>query len=55
MHHVATDNTDPFKTLYDGNYQRVRQLLTRIVGPHVSEDLTQAVFAKAAKALPGFL
>jgi RNA polymerase sigma-70 factor (ECF subfamily) len=54
MHHVPTDNTDPFKTLYDANHQRVRQLLTRIVGPHVSEDLTQAVFAKAAKALPGF-
>jgi RNA polymerase sigma-70 factor, ECF subfamily len=54
MHHVATDNTDPFKTLYEANCQRVRQLLTRVVGPHVSEDLTQVVFAKAAKALPGF-
>jgi RNA polymerase sigma-70 factor (ECF subfamily) len=54
MRHAGTDNTDAFKTLYEANYQRVRQLLTRIVGPHVSEDLTQTVFAKAAKALPGF-
>ena len=30
------------------------QLLTRIAGSHVSEDLAQTVFAKAAKALPGF-
>ena len=43
-----------FRTLYDANHQRVRGLLTRMVGPQEAEDLTQAVFAKAAKALPSF-
>ncbi len=52
MHREETD--DRFKKLYDGNYPRVLQLLTRIAGSHVSEDLAQIVFAKAAKALPTF-
>lgn len=51
---TSSDNTDPFKKLYEANYPRVRQLLTRIAGPDVSEDLAQVVFAKAAKALPSF-
>jgi RNA polymerase sigma-70 factor, ECF subfamily len=45
---------DPFRTLYDANHDRVRRLLARIVGPQEAEDLTQTVFAKAAKALPAF-
>jgi RNA polymerase sigma factor (sigma-70 family) len=45
---------DPFRMLYDANHQRVTRLLGRIVGPQDAEDLTQAVFAKAAKALPEF-
>ena len=45
---------DPFRTLYDANHQRVTRLLGRIVGPQDAEDLTQTVFAKAAKALPEF-
>jgi RNA polymerase sigma-70 factor (ECF subfamily) len=45
---------DSFRTLYDANHARVRGLLTRMVGPQEAEDLTQAVFAKAAKALPAF-
>ena len=45
---------DPFERLYNENYQRVCQLLTRIVGPQEAEDLAQIVFAKAARALPGF-
>jgi RNA polymerase sigma-70 factor (ECF subfamily) len=45
---------ESFRTLYDANHQRVRGLLTRMVGPQEAEDLTQAVFAKAAKALPAF-
>ncbi|MGC2318148.1 MAG: sigma-70 family RNA polymerase sigma factor [Bradyrhizobium sp.] len=40
--------------LYDANHQRVTRLLGRIVGPQDAEDLTQAVFAKAARALPEF-
>jgi RNA polymerase sigma-70 factor (ECF subfamily) len=48
------NETDPFRTLYDANHQRVRGLLARMVGPHEAEDLTQAVFAKVAKALPDF-
>jgi RNA polymerase sigma-70 factor (ECF subfamily) len=49
-----THGTDPFRTLYDANHERVRRMLARIVGPQDAEDLTQAVFAKAAKALPTF-
>jgi RNA polymerase sigma-70 factor (ECF subfamily) len=45
---------DPFRRLYDANYQRVRGLLARLAGPQEAEDLAQAVFAKAAKALPTF-
>ena len=45
---------DPFRRLYDANYQRVRGLLARMAGPQEAEDLAQAVFAKAAKALPTF-
>ena len=45
---------DLFRTLYDANHERVRRVLARIVGPQEAEDLTQTVFAKAAKALPRF-
>jgi RNA polymerase sigma-70 factor, ECF subfamily len=45
---------DPFRTLYDANHARVRRFLARIVGPQDCEDLSQIVFAKAAKALPSF-
>jgi len=45
---------DPFRTLYDANHARVRRFLARIVGPQDCEDLTQIVFAKAAKALTNF-
>ncbi len=45
---------DPFRMLYDANHERVRRFLVRLVGPQEAEDLTQTVFAKAAKALPGF-
>ena len=45
---------DPFRTLYDANHERVRRLLARVVGPQESEDLTQMVFARAAKGLSSF-
>src|SRR5437660_8509774 len=45
---------DAFRILDDANHERVRRILARIVGPQDAEDLAQAVFAKAAKALPGF-
>lgn len=47
-------DTDSFRTLYDANQRRIRGLLARIVGSQEAEDLAQAVFAKAAKALPTF-
>jgi RNA polymerase sigma-70 factor (ECF subfamily) len=50
MKHTA----DPFRTLYEANHGRVRRLLARVVGPQEAEDLTQIVFAKAAKALSTF-
>jgi RNA polymerase sigma-70 factor (ECF subfamily) len=49
-----TNVREPFKRVYDANYRRVLQLLTRMVGPDEAEDLTQTVFAKAAQALPNF-
>jgi RNA polymerase sigma-70 factor (ECF subfamily) len=45
---------DPFRALYDANHNRVRRLLARLVGSQEAEDITQAVFAKAAQALPSF-
>ena len=54
MDQAATESTGSFEELYQANYPRVRQLLTRIVGAQASEDLAQTVFAKAARALPGF-
>jgi RNA polymerase sigma-70 factor (ECF subfamily) len=45
---------EAFRTLYDANHERVRRVLARIVGPQEAEDLAQAVFAKAARALPTF-
>jgi RNA polymerase sigma-70 factor, ECF subfamily len=45
---------DPFRRLYDANHERVRRVLTRVVGSQEADDLTQTVFAKAAKALPTF-
>lgn len=49
-----TRTTDAFRTLYDGNRERVHRMLARLVGLQDAEDLTQIVFAKAAKALPSF-
>jgi RNA polymerase sigma-70 factor, ECF subfamily len=46
--------SETFNQIYDANYRRVLQLLTRMVGPDEAEDLTQTVFAKAAYALPNF-
>ena len=51
---TVKSETDTFRTIYEANHQRVRGLLTRMVGQQEAEDLTQAVFAKAAKALPTF-
>lgn len=45
---------EPFRVLYETNHQRIRGLLARMVGSLEAEDLTQAVFAKAANALPTF-
>jgi RNA polymerase sigma-70 factor, ECF subfamily len=45
---------DPFRNLYEAYRGRVRRMLVRMVGPQDAEDLTQAVFEKAAKALPSF-
>jgi RNA polymerase sigma-70 factor, ECF subfamily len=46
--------TPSFRDLYEANRSRVQRLLARLVGPQDAEDLMQAVFAKAAQALPGF-
>jgi RNA polymerase sigma-70 factor, ECF subfamily len=43
-----------FRVLYDANHERVYRMLARVVGPQDAEDLTQAVFAKAAEGLPAF-
>ena len=54
MHVETKEMAEPFRALYDANYDRVRRLLGRIAGTQDAEDLTQIVFAKAAKALPQF-
>jgi RNA polymerase sigma-70 factor (ECF subfamily) len=51
---LMTHAVDPFRALYDANVGRIRRMLVRVVGPQDAEDLAQIVFAKAAKALPGF-
>ena len=43
-----------FRRLHDANRQRVERLLERMVGSREADDLTQVVFARAAKALPKF-
>ena len=43
-----------FRALYDANRGSVRGLLARMAGPQNADDLTQATFAKAAKAMAGF-
>ena len=43
-----------FRALYDANRGSIRGLLARMAGPQNADDLTQATFAKAATALPGF-
>ena len=50
----TTSKSDLFRTLYDANHDRVHRLLGRVVGPQEAEDLTQIVFAKAARTLPQF-
>jgi RNA polymerase sigma-70 factor, ECF subfamily len=50
----TTGRSDLFRTLYDANHDRVHRLLGRMVGPQEADDLTQTVFAKAAKALLQF-
>jgi RNA polymerase sigma-70 factor (ECF subfamily) len=54
MEAETTCKSDLFRTLYDANHERVHRLLGRMAGPQDAEDLTQIVFAKAAKALPQF-
>ncbi len=44
----------PFRRLYEANHQPILRLLARIVGARDAEDLTQVVFARAARALPRF-
>jgi RNA polymerase sigma-70 factor (ECF subfamily) len=54
MEAETTGKSDLFRALYDANHERVYRLLGRMASPHDAEDLTQIVFAKAAKALPQF-
>jgi RNA polymerase sigma-70 factor (ECF subfamily) len=51
---AAKHDAASFRRLHDANRQRVWRLLARMVGPQEADDLTQIVFARAAKALPRF-
>lgn len=51
---AVKNEADAFQSLYDANHQRVCRFLARIAGPQEAEDLSQIVFAKAARALPNF-
>lgn len=51
---VLNDRSNAFEQLYEANHQRVLRFLERIAGPEEARDLSQVVFAKAAKSLPDF-
>ncbi len=51
---AGKNEADAFQRLYDANHQRICRFLARTAGPQEAEDLAQAVFAKAARALPKF-
>lgn len=51
---MKTEADQTFQQLHDENHDRVHRLLARIVGPQEAEDLTQVVFANAARGLPKF-
>lgn len=43
-----------FRNIYDAYQPRILRYLTRLVGRQEAEDLTQEVFLKVSRALPGF-
>lgn len=43
-----------FPNIYNSFQPRIHRYLTRLVGESEAEDLTQEVFVKVARALPGF-
>ena len=52
LRNIGHDNA--FSRIYEANHGRIRRFLARTAGPQEAEDLTQVVFAKAARAMPNF-
>lgn len=50
----TSDTARDFGRLYAEYQPRIRRYLTRIVGEHDADDLTQAVFVKVSQALKNF-
>jgi RNA polymerase sigma-70 factor (ECF subfamily) len=49
-----TDGHIPFQEIHDEFRPKILRYLTRMVGEHEAEDLTQEVFVKVSQALPTF-
>jgi len=46
--------TQDFRTIYASYYPRILRYLTRLVGKSEADDLTQEVFLRVNRGLPGF-
>jgi len=51
---ISTEVNREFQDIYNDFYEKIRRYLTRLVGEHEAEDLTQEVFLKASRALHSF-
>lgn len=51
---MSTEEEHAFQDIYRTFHDKIRRHLARLVGEHEAEDLTQEVFFKASRALPGF-
>jgi len=47
-------STEDFQTIHASYRPRIHRYLTRLVGPIDAEDLTQEVFVRVSRGLPGF-
>lgn len=54
MIRINTEVDCEFQDMYSAFNERIRRYLSRLVGENEAEDLTQEVFLKASRALPGF-
>jgi len=46
--------TESFEAIHSSHRPRIVRYMTRLVGPDAAEDLTQEVFIRVSRGLPGF-